>query len=298
MLDEVIKQLNIKKNGVYLDLTFGRGGHSLAILKMLGKKGKLIAFDKDLEAIEYANNNFNYPNLEVIHSSFAKVDKEINKRSLKGKVNGVLMDLGVSSPQLDNDSRGFSFQKDGPLDMRMDQSQKFNLIDWLKTATKEQIQDVIYKFGEERKSRKIAQAIKSYQKTNTITTTKQLVNIITSIIPNTKGKHPATRTFQAFRIFINKELDELKQALAKTIDILAPKGRLVVISFHSLEDRIVKKFIEHNSKGEEIPKGLPLIESKRKGVNMKKKSKFTPSKKEVELNNRARSAILRVSEKL
>ena len=297
MFDESIEGLNIKNNGVYIDATFGRGGHTRGILEKLSNSGKVIAFDQDVSAVDYAKANFNDDRLEVIHSAFSNMGKILDEHKLIGKIDGILMDLGVSSPQLDNAERGFSFNSDGPLDMRMDQTKGMSAAQWLANADETEIANVIYQFGEERKSRHIASAIKKYQQNQSIDTTLQLANIIAGVVKSKKNKHPATRSFQAIRIFINQELKQLAEVLEQTIQLLAPKGRLCVISFHSIEDRIVKQFIQKYSKQKQLPKGLPIMDSGIKKTMLKDLGKHFASKEELQVNNRSRSAILRVAQR-
>jgi len=248
MFTESIDALNIKTGGIYIDATFGRGGHTQGILDKLDKSGSVIAFDQDIHAVEFAKENFNDDRLTVIHSAFTHMGEILSERNLSGKIDGILMDLGVSSPQLDNADRGFSFNTDGPLDMRMDQTSGISAAQWLENADAVEIANVIYEFGEERKSRHIASAIKRVQQDQAITTTLQLANIIAGVVRTKKNKHPATRSFQAIRIFINQELKQLAETLEQSIELLAPEGRLSIISFHSIEDRIVKQFIQNSFK--------------------------------------------------
>ena len=297
MYAESIDSLDIKNNGAYIDATFGRGGHAGGILAKLGENGRLIAFDQDPSAIEYAKEKFNDRRLELYQSPFVKMHKYIENLDLMGKVDGIFMDLGVSSPQLDNAERGFSFQQDGPLDMRMDTSSGLTAKAWLKTADEKEIADVLYKFGEERKSRQIASSIKRYQQDNELNTTSQLANIISKVIGGKSKKHPATRSFQAIRIFINQELKQLSDTLEQTIDILTPGGILSVISFHSIEDRIVKQFIQKYSKPKQMPKGLPIMNSEVEKTILTNLGKTSATKAELEVNPRSRSAILRVAKK-
>ncbi len=297
MFDESIEGLNIKNNGIYIDATFGRGGHTLGILNKLNNNGKVIAFDQDISAVNYAKENFNDGRLEVVHSAFTHMGEVLNERSLSGKIDGILMDLGVSSPQLDNAQRGFSFNTDGPLDMRMDQTRGISAAQWLSQADETEIANVIYEFGEEKKSRHIASAIKRYQQDRPIDTTLQLANIIASVVKTKKNKHPATRSFQAIRIFINQELKQLSEVLEQTLQLLAPEGRLCVISFHSIEDRIVKQFIQRHSRQKQLPKGLPIMNSGIEPTLFKNLGKQFSSQAEISNNKRSRSAILRIAER-
>ena len=297
MFTESIDALNIKTGGIYIDATFGRGGHTQGILDRLDKSGSVIAFDQDIHAVEFAKENFNDERLTVIHSAFTHMGEILSERNLSGKIDGILMDLGVSSPQLDNADRGFSFNTDGPLDMRMDQTSGISVAQWLENADAVEIANVIYEFGEEKKSRHIASAIKRYQQDKAITTTLQLANIIAGVVRTKKNKHPATRSFQAIRIFINQELKQLAETLDQSINLLAPKGQLSIISFHSIEDRIVKQFIQKHSKQKQLPKGLPVMNIELEQTLFKNLGKQFASKDEVKNNKRSRSAILRVAQR-
>ncbi|CAC9615019.1 16S rRNA (cytosine(1402)-N(4))-methyltransferase (EC 2.1.1.199) [uncultured Gammaproteobacteria bacterium] len=297
MFNESIAGLAIKNNGIYIDATFGRGGHTQGILNKLGNEGRLIAFDQDITAIDYARKNFNDERLEVIHSAFSNMHNLLNERDLLGEIDGILMDLGVSSPQLDNAQRGFSFNADGPLDMRMNQTSGTNAAEWLATASETEVANVIYKFGEERKSRHIANAIKKFQEDAPVKTTLQLANIVASVVKAKKNKHPATRTFQAIRIFINQELQQLLDTLEQTLSTLAPAGRLSIISFHSIEDRIVKQFIQKHSKQKQLPKGLPIMHNENEQMPLKNLGKFFASAEEIGNSRRSRSAILRIAQR-
>jgi len=297
MFTESINALNLKTGGIYIDATFGRGGHTQGILDKLDKTGSVIAFDQDIHAVEFAKENFNDERLTVIHSAFTHMGEILSEKGLSGKIDGILMDLGVSSPQLDNADRGFSFNTDGPLDMRMDQTSGISAAQWLENADAVEIANVIYEFGEERKSRHIASAIKKYQQDKVITTTLQLANIIAGVVRSHKNKHPATRSFQAIRIYINQELKQLAETLEQSIDLLAPNGRLSIISFHSIEDRIVKQFVQKNSKQKQLPKGLPVMNSELEQTLFKDFGKKFANKDEVKNNKRSRSAILRIAER-
>lgn len=300
LLAEVIENLAIKSDGVYIDATFGRGGHAEAILAALGPEGRLLAMDKDPTAVAFAREHFAHDKRFVIqHGTFAGLKQFIEKENLLGKISGILFDLGVSSPQLDDPDRGFSFMRSGQLDMRMDYSQGVSAATWLTHVDEKELADILWKYGEERFSRRVARAIVTVRQETPITTTAQLAEIIAKAIPTwQKGKHPATRSFQAIRIAVNKELEELELGLAQAVDVLAIGGRLLVISFHSLEDRLVKHFMQHQERGDEIPAGLPIkhmnieIPFKRLGRAIK------PSDEEISVNPRARSAILRIGEKL
>ena len=297
LFNESLNGLNIKPDGIYVDATLGRCGHAQGILNHLNDSGRVIGFDQDIDAIQYAENNFSDSRLRLIHSNFSNLNDELNKIELIGKVDGVLMDLGISSPQIDNADRGFSFNKDGLLDMRMDQSQRITAAEWLKETSEKEIADVLYQYGEEKRSRIIASTIKEYQKSNEIKTTLELANLISTVVKPGKNKHPATRSFQAIRIAINDELIMLSEALNQTIDALDKGGRLAVISFHSIEDRIVKQFIQKNSRPKQIPKGLPIMMNDTQPCLLKDLGKIKPSNEEIKMNRRSRSAILRIAEK-
>ena len=245
LLEETLTALNIKPDGCYVDGTFGRGGHSQEIIKQLGENGKLLAFDKDPQAITTANAiAANDDRLHVKQGSFTQLEQTINELGWKGKVDGIFLDLGVSSPQLDDAERGFSFRFDGPLDMRMDPDHGMSASQWLASAEERDIMMVLFDYGEEKFARRIAKAIVEAREEQPINTTKRLASIVAAANPSReRNKDPSPRTFQAIRILINQELEDLKTCLSQAVDILAPGGRLVVISFHSLEDRIVKRFI-------------------------------------------------------
>lgn len=300
LLEETLTALNIKSDGCYVDGTFGRGGHSQVILEKLGEHGKLLAFDKDPQAIKQALTfAANDSRLEVKQGSFTQLKETIEDLGWKGQVDGVFLDLGVSSPQLDDAQRGFSFRLDGPLDMRMDTESGMSAAQWLASADEKDIMHVLFDYGEERFARRIASAIVAARQERPINTTKQLASIVAAANPShEKGKNPATRSFQAIRIFINHELDDLKICLAQAIDILAPNGRLVVISFHSLEDRIVKRFIREKCKGDDFPVDLPVThEQLNQSMKMVGKT-VKASKNELDENPRARSAVMRIAERL
>jgi 16S rRNA (cytosine1402-N4)-methyltransferase len=297
MFDESIKALDLIADGIYIDATFGRGGHSQGILDLLGDNAQLIAFDQDISAINYAKETFADPRLKLIHSPFAQMHTVIEDMGLTGKINGILMDLGVSSPQLDNAERGFSFNNEGPLDMRMNQTAGLSAAQWLAQAGEEEIANVIYQFGDEKKSRHIASRIKKFQLEQPLETTLQLANIVSEVVRGQKKKHPATRTFQAIRIFINEELKQLTETLEQSKQMLACNGRLSIISFHSIEDRIVKRFIQKSSRQKALPKGLPIFDQALEKMPFKDLGKQFASKDEVTHNKRSRSAILRVAAK-
>lgn len=299
MLEEALTGLAIRPNGIYLDGTFGRGGHSRAILSQL-QQGRLIAMDKDPRAIEAGESLMaSEPRFAIQRASFAAMKQVAEQSACLGKVDGILLDLGVSSPQLDDAERGFSFQHDGPLDMRMDPHSGLSAAAWLAAAKEQEIADVLKEYGEERFAKRIARAIVKARLEAPIDTTKKLAAIVAAANPKwEKGKDPATRSFQAIRIFINQELEDLKTCLADVMEILAPGGRLVVISFHSLEDRIVKRFIREQSKGDQYPLDLPIAHVQL-NVKMKAVGKAVkPGRAEIQANPRARSAVMRIAEKL
>ncbi|TAK78476.1 MAG: 16S rRNA (cytosine(1402)-N(4))-methyltransferase RsmH [Gammaproteobacteria bacterium] len=301
LLNETVDHLVLSPSGIYVDATFGRGSHSRAILSRLEANGRLIAFDKDPEACAYAQQYFSQDaRFSIIHGSFANMQTELSKLDLAGKVSGILFDLGVSSPQLDNPERGFSFMKSGTLDMRMDTTRGMSAMEWLATVDEKTLTDVLWQYGEEKCSRRIARAIVTAREATPITTTLQLADIIKQAMPRPKkphDKHPATRSFQAIRIAINEELTDLSLALTQALNSLAIGGRLAVISFHSLEDRIVKQFIKLHEKGEELPRGLPVKGSGFHSRLISIGKSIKPSEQEVNANPRARSAILRIAEK-
>ncbi len=299
LLQESVDALLLDRDGIYVDGTFGRGGHSRALLKGLGEKGKLFAFDKDPDAIGIGKAlGEEDSRFEIIHASFSEMAVQLKERGVE-KVDGVLMDLGVSSPQLDEAERGFSFLKDGPLDMRMDNSVGQTAAQWLANAEAEEIAKVLKEFGEERFGKRIANAIVRERDEKEITTTLQLAEIVSAANPKwEKHKHPATRAFQGIRIFINRELKDLEDILTDLLGLVKTKGRIVVISFHSLEDRIVKRFFRDQSKGKELPASVPVTESM---LDKKLKVLGKPIKaSETELgkNIRSRSAVMRVAERL
>lgn len=299
LLNDAVEYLINDKNGIYIDGTFGRGGHSSLILSQLAENASLFAFDKDPVAIKHAHEHLSADaRFEIFHQSFAQMKEVVISKGLLGKVDGVLLDLGVSSPQLDDAERGFSFMKPGPLDMRMDPTRGQSAADWLATASDEEIADVLYQYGDERMSRKIAKAIVMDRQTEPYTRTDKLAGMIERVIGNKEKKHPATRTFQAIRIHVNNELGDLHAVLADSLEILKPGGQLVVISFHSLEDRIVKQFIRKQVKGEELPYGLPIQESEVVRSMKSQNKALKPNAEEITANPRARSAVMRIAQKL
>ena len=291
LLSEAVDALDIKPDGTYVDATFGRGGHSRLILSKLSPQGRLIAFDKDLDAIAEANT-IQDPRFSIRHQGFTHLG-ELDAAS----VDGVLMDLGVSSPQIDNPARGFSFKNDGPLDMRMDTTRGQSVSEWLAEAEVQHIAEVIREYGEERFALQIAKAIDARRQERGVpTSTAELAQLVADTVKTREpGKDPATRTFQAFRIFINAELEELQQALSASLHVLRPEGRLAVISFHSLEDRIVKQFITQHSR-EVYDRRAPFAAPK--AMALKALDRIKPSDDEITGNPRSRSAIMRVALRL
>ncbi|MFZ7172480.1 16S rRNA (cytosine(1402)-N(4))-methyltransferase RsmH [Avibacterium volantium] len=306
LLNEAVDGLALKEKGIYIDGTFGRGGHSRLILSRLSQDGRLIAIDRDPRAIAAAAQ-IQDPRFQIEHNSFSAIPEICEKLGLSGKIDGILLDLGVSSPQLDEAERGFSFMKDGPLDMRMDTTQGLSVTEWLQQVSEQDLAWVLKTFGEERFAKRIAQAIVNYNKnarqngTEPLSRTLQLAELIAQSVPfKDKHKHPATRSFQAIRIFINSELEELERVLQGALQVLAPQGRLSIISFHSLEDRMVKHFMRKQSKGESLPKGLPLREDQiQRSQTLKTIGKaIMPSEQEIAQNARSRSAVLRIAERV
>lgn len=300
LLEESIEALTIKPDGFYIDGTFGRGGHTAAILEKLSSKGRILVIDKDPEAIKTAEALYHKDKRVLIRQgSFTKLVEWIDELGQQNSIDGVLLDLGVSSPQLDEAKRGFSFLRDGPLDMRMDPTIGIDAATWLRQVKVDELATVLRTYGEERYAKRIAKAIVESERQAPILTTKQLAAVIAKANPGwEKHKHPATRSFQAIRIFINKELEELETVLEKSVKVLKKGGRLVVISFHSLEDRLVKQFIRKGEKGDELPRGLPVKQEQINNYLKQIGKKMTPSKAEMERNPRARSAVLRIAEKV
>ena len=300
LLSEAISSLAIKPDGVYLDGTFGRGGHAQEILQQLNSEGRLLAMDQDPEAIEVAKQKFGSDaRFEIVYGNFESMVDVVTERGLKHKIDGVLLDIGVSSPQLDDGSRGFSFMKPGPLDMRMNPEAGQSAAEWLAEVEEEDLVLVLKRYGEERFARRIARALITERQEKEITDTLQLAELISAAVPRKeKHKHPATRSFQAIRIFINRELEVLEEALKAAIDVLAVNGRLVVISFHSLEDRIVKRFMRDQARGPQLPKDLPIMDSEIEVPYKLVCKAIKPGKQELTLNPRARSSVLRVLERV
>lgn len=302
LLDEAVKYLNIKENGIYFDGTLGRGGHSSEILRNLSKKGKLIAVDRDIKAVREVEKKLgSSENLILRHANFIDFDQVLKELSID-KVDGMLFDLGVSSPQIDNPDRGFSYQKEGPLDMRMNRGQNLTAADIVNNYTQEEIEDIISDYGEENWAARIAEFIVKERQNKKIETTSDLVDIIKAAIPKgarRSGGHPARRTFQALRIATNDELNQLKVLINKAVNYLNPGGRIVIISFHSLEDRIVKHSFRELAKDCVCPPDFPIcVCDKKAELKVITRSPVQASEKEIDENPRARSAKLRAGEKI
>jgi len=297
--EEAAQALVVKPYGRFVDCTYGRGGHTRAILDRLAPSGRLLVIDQDLDAVADARRQHGEDDrVIIVHGSFADVARFIDEHEMR-PVDGVLLDLGVSSPQLDEPARGFSFTHQGALDMRMDQSRGETAAEWLAWAEEKEIARIISRYGEERFARRIARAIIAARESAPIETTAQLVDIIGDAVPTReKHKHPATRTFQAIRIHINRELEALETCLASVVDVLASGGRLVVISFHSLEDRIVKRFMRNLARGEVLPDRLPIRDAEIRREFRLVGKPVKPGEAEVERNRRARSSIMRIAERL
>jgi 16S rRNA (cytosine1402-N4)-methyltransferase len=300
LLEEAVTLLAVQPEGVYIDGTFGRGGHSRRILAQLGPAGRLLAIDRDPEAVTAARDQLSGDRrFSVYQGAFSMLERIAREANVAEQVNGVLLDIGVSSAQLDDPRRGFSFIQDGPLDMRMDPETGESAAQWLAHAPEQEIADVIYQYGEERFSRRIARAILAARDAAPILTTQQLADLVSAAIPTReRNKHPATRTFQAIRIFINRELEELGDCLAQCLRVLAPGGRLVVISFHSLEDRIVKRFIRDHAREAPPDPAAPWQAAAVKPLLRQIGKALRPGEREIAENPRARSAVLRAAEKL
>jgi len=297
LVEETMHALRVREDGTYVDGTFGRGGHSAAILARLGVRGRLLAFDQDPAA--HADRALQDPRLELIHARFSTMTEALAARGIK-QVAGVLLDLGVSSPQLDEARRGFSFMREGPLDMRMDTTRGETAAEWLNRAEENDIREVIRTYGEERFAKSIAAAIVDARGREPFRTTRQLAEVVGRAVRTREpGQHPATRTFQALRIHVNQELEELEVTLPRAAALLEPGGRLAVISFHSLEDRIVKGFIREQSTADNLPRGVPVRAKDLPPAPLRAVGKAVkPGDEEVRRNARARSAVLRVAEKV
>ena len=298
LLEEVLEGLEPEPDAVLIDCTFGRGGHAQALLRRLGPEGRVLAIDKDPEALAAGNEmSAHDQRLKVVKASFTELEAAVRGEGWNQRVSGVLFDLGVSSPQLDNPSRGFSFQADGPLDMRMDPTTGIKAAEWLAGVNERELVEVLKKYGEERYARRIARAIVDERKKRSIETTMQLVELVTRASPSREaGKHPATRTFQAMRIYLNRELEELSAGLEAAVTVLRSGGRLAVISFHSLEDRIVKRFIRSQARPATgpFPEALGTPSPTLRPIGKPRRA----SAEECQQNVRARSAVLRVAERL
>lgn len=300
LLEEVLVALDVRIGGCYLDATFGRGGHTAAILERAGRQGRVIAIDRDPQAIRAGRERFGSDaRLTLVNGPFSQMGSIVNDMGLSGGVDGVLLDLGVSSPQLDDAARGFSFTQDGPLDMRMNNAAGRTAADWLARVPEPDLARVIRDFGEERFAKRVARAIVERRQQAPITRTAELAEIVAGAVRTREpGKHPATRTFQAIRIQINAELDEIAAALDATLDALRPQGRLAVISFHSLEDTQVKRFMQRHSQEDPIFAGLPEVPVHARPKLRRIGRAIHASAAEVQRNPRARSAILRVAERI
>jgi len=297
--NEVLQALAIQENGIYMDVTYGRGGHSRAILRCLGPEGRLLVMDRDPEAVAHAREQFaGDARCSVLQGRFSQLTRKLGKANLQGRISGMLFDLGVSSPQLDTAARGFSFRRSGPLDMRMEGSGQ-SAAQWLATVEEKELTAILRNYGEERYARRIARRIVERQQTLPLLTTTDLSELVAAVVPTREpGKHPATRTFQAIRMRVNQELDELAAVLPQTLSWLRPGGRLAVISFHSLEDRLVKRFIRDQARGDPFPPDLPVRADQ---LSPQLRSLGKPQRagdQELETNPRARSAVLRVAERL
>jgi len=301
LLHEAVDALEIKPDGIYVDGTFGYGGHSRLILERLGKDGRLIAFDRDLSAVT-KGRVIKDAGFHIVHSRFSRIQEELQKLGMS-RVDGALLDLGVSSPQLEDASRGFSFRLNGPLDMRMDASQGQTATEWIASVSETQLGEVIKNYGEERFSKRIARAVVATRSRQPIVTTLQLAEIVATAVRSRKqNQNPATRTFQAIRIYLNQELEELSLSLPQCVELLNPGGRLVIISFHSLEDRIVKRFMRAAANPDPLPRRLPIRNKEKQNFSPQKLrlvgKVVRPRENEVVVNPRARSAVMRVAERV
>ncbi len=295
LLEGAVDALAVRPDGIYVDATFGRGGHSREILARLGPAGRLIALDRDPAAVAEAEK-WSDGRFAIVHAAFSRLDEALRERGIK-EVDGILFDLGVSSPQLDEAERGFSFRFDAPLDMRMDTSRGMTAADWLNQASEEEIAHVVRDYGEERFARQVARAIAKAREVAPLATTRQFATLVAGAVrTRERGQDPATRTFQAVRIFINRELEEIEAALPQAVDRLKAGGRLVVISFHSLEDRMVKRFMREEAEGERVPPEIPLPAHALRGGRLQLIGKARKADEaECRANPRARSATLRVA---
>ena len=301
LLEEAVDSLGVKPSGVYIDGTFGFGGHSRLILEKLDENGRLIAFDKDMSAVTTGQTIKN-KNFHITHSRFSRIKQELEKLGVS-QADGILLDLGVSSLQLEDTSRGFSFRLDGPLDMRMDTSQGQTATEWIASVSEKHLGEVIKDYGEERFAKQIAREVVAARSKQPITTTLQLAEIVAKVVhPNKKNHNPATRTFQAIRIYLNQELEELSLTLPECMGLLKEGGRLVVISFHSLEDRVVKRFIREAACPDKLPSRLPVRDEEVRRLIRPKLclvgKAIRPKERELVVNPRARSAVMRVAERV
>jgi 16S rRNA (cytosine1402-N4)-methyltransferase len=291
LLEESLDFMLHNLSGTYLDLTFGRGSHSQEILNRLNPKGRLYAVDRDFEAVLYGKNNINDCRFSILHANYSEIDSLFPEL----KFDGILLDLGTCSTHLDNPERGFSFQADGPLDMRMDTTQGFSASEWLNNANESEISNILFEYGDEKAARKIAKAIIKFREVKKLETTSDLTHAVESVLKRVGKIHPATKSFQAIRIHVNDELHHLKTLLPKIEKILKIKGIVTIISFHSLEDRIVKNFFKPEVT--ELPKDIPVNTSIKESYKCIKK-KLRPSEDEIKRNPRSRSAVMRVFSKL
>ena len=300
MAGEVMQALNVQDSGTYVDATFGRGGHTRAILECLGPEGRVLAIDRDPEACAASRNLFPAETrLTVVHAPFSDLSKILHARNLAQRVIGIVLDLGVSSTQLDQPQRGFSFSRPGPLDMRMDPTSGETAAEWLARVGEKDLYHVLRELGEERFARRIARQVVQQREETSICTTTTLSKLVADVIPTREqSKHPATRSFQAIRMHVNRELDELESVLPQAVDALIARGRLVVISFHSLEDRLVKRFMRKAASGDSYPPDLPVTHDRLRPTLRKVGKPLRPTISEVAVNARSRSAILRTAEKL
>jgi 16S rRNA (cytosine1402-N4)-methyltransferase len=298
LLEEAVSSLRVRGDGIYLDATFGRGGHSRAIMAELTEQGRLFTLDKDPQAIQAGLEEWSEdPRFSIIQGSFAEMDRMVQEWGIERNLDGILLDLGVSSPQLDDPERGFSFMKSGPLDMRMDPTKGVSAAEWLNDAPEREMTRVFWEFGEERHARRIARSIVKVRQQHCLETTTQLAELIENTIGKREKKHPATRCFQAIRIFVNNELGDLAAGLKAAIRQLRPGGRLVVISFHSLEDRLVKRTFREAVRPGKVRRNIPEHPDWSPSLKLIGKA-IPPSEREISANPRARSAMMRVAEKL
>ncbi len=300
MVQEVVEALQPRAGGRYIDATCGRGGHAGALLERIGPDGRLLALDRDPQAVAAARGRWrDDPRVCVVHGRFSRLEELVERHGFSGGVQGILLDLGVSSPQLDDPQRGFSFLRDGPLDMRMDPTAGESAADWLAGVSERDLARVIHRYGEERHARAVARAIVRTRAHAPIRSTADLARVVAAVVPAREpGKHPATRTFQAIRIQVNRELEELESCLPQAVTVLAPQGRLAVISFHSLEDRIVKRFFRDQARGDRFPPDLPVPADRLTPTLRVVGRARRPAPGEVAENPRARSAVLRTAERL